>query len=260
MAIAIRTAVVKDGVAHVQAGAGIVADSVPAARARGVRAQGDRRPACGRDGRGDADRHVSRLSCKGVVVLLALRRRRAAARLRLPPVGHRRRRRRRARRRPGSAPPAPRWRRASPRSPWRSPRPPSPSSPPGGSRASSPSSRMPCASPSPPALAVRVILDPDGVLGPVAASRVGRTGLGRDRRRGHGVAVGRAGRLRSSPCSGWSGRSSACGRGAARRRATRCPTPGAPTSPGPGASGSRSDWDELTAGRDPTDVGPDGPT
>ena len=30
MAIAIRTAVVKDGVAHVQAGAGIVADSVPA--------------------------------------------------------------------------------------------------------------------------------------------------------------------------------------------------------------------------------------
>ena len=31
MAIAIRTAVIKDGVAHVQAGAGIVADSVPAA-------------------------------------------------------------------------------------------------------------------------------------------------------------------------------------------------------------------------------------
>jgi anthranilate synthase component 1 len=30
MAIAIRTAVVKDGVAYVQAGAGIVADSVPA--------------------------------------------------------------------------------------------------------------------------------------------------------------------------------------------------------------------------------------
>jgi anthranilate synthase component 1 len=30
MAIAIRTAVIKDGVAHVQAGAGIVADSVPA--------------------------------------------------------------------------------------------------------------------------------------------------------------------------------------------------------------------------------------
>jgi anthranilate synthase component 1 len=31
MAIAIRTAVIKDGVAHVQAGAGIVADSVPSA-------------------------------------------------------------------------------------------------------------------------------------------------------------------------------------------------------------------------------------
>ena len=30
MAIAIRTAVIKDGLAHVQAGAGIVADSVPA--------------------------------------------------------------------------------------------------------------------------------------------------------------------------------------------------------------------------------------
>lgn len=31
MAIAIRTALVKDGVAHVQAGAGVVADSVPEA-------------------------------------------------------------------------------------------------------------------------------------------------------------------------------------------------------------------------------------
>jgi anthranilate synthase component 1 len=31
MAIAIRTAVIKDGTAHVQAGAGIVADSVPTA-------------------------------------------------------------------------------------------------------------------------------------------------------------------------------------------------------------------------------------
>ncbi len=29
MAIAIRTALIKDGMAHVQAGAGIVADSVP---------------------------------------------------------------------------------------------------------------------------------------------------------------------------------------------------------------------------------------
>ena len=72
MAIAIRTAVITDGVAHVQAGAGIVADSVPGARVRGVRAQGDRGAARGRDRRGDADRHVRRLSAKGVVVLLAL--------------------------------------------------------------------------------------------------------------------------------------------------------------------------------------------
>jgi len=37
LAIAIRTAVVKDGVAHVQAGAGIVADSVPATEAQETR-------------------------------------------------------------------------------------------------------------------------------------------------------------------------------------------------------------------------------
>ena len=41
-------------------------------RVRGVRAQGDRGAARGRDRRGDADRHVRRLSSKGVVVLLAL--------------------------------------------------------------------------------------------------------------------------------------------------------------------------------------------
>ena len=42
------------------------------ARVRGVRAQGGRGAARGRDRRGDADRHVRRLSSKGVVVLLAL--------------------------------------------------------------------------------------------------------------------------------------------------------------------------------------------
>lgn len=38
-AIAIRTAVIKDGVAHVQAGAGIVADSIPAAEAAECRSK-----------------------------------------------------------------------------------------------------------------------------------------------------------------------------------------------------------------------------
>ena len=48
MAIAIRTAVIKDGVAHVQAGAGIVADSRAQRRVRGDRQQGRSRPARGR--------------------------------------------------------------------------------------------------------------------------------------------------------------------------------------------------------------------
>ena len=53
-AIAIRTAVLRDGVAHVQAGAGLVADSVPADRAR--RSAGTRPPPSWRDhdGRGAA--------------------------------------------------------------------------------------------------------------------------------------------------------------------------------------------------------------
>ena len=38
-AIAIRTAVIKDGVAHVQAGAGIVADSVPRSEAAECRSK-----------------------------------------------------------------------------------------------------------------------------------------------------------------------------------------------------------------------------
>ena len=45
--IHIRTVVVKDGVAHVQAGGGTVADAQPAYELRGVRGQGPR-PSCGR--------------------------------------------------------------------------------------------------------------------------------------------------------------------------------------------------------------------
>ena len=56
MAIAIRTALIKDGVAHVQAGAGIVADSVPHLEFEETVAQGGRRPARRRRGRGAASR------------------------------------------------------------------------------------------------------------------------------------------------------------------------------------------------------------
>ena len=54
LAIAIRTAVIKDGRLYVQAGAGIVADSVPAQRVDGDAEQGARRAARGGDGAGRA--------------------------------------------------------------------------------------------------------------------------------------------------------------------------------------------------------------
>jgi uncharacterized membrane protein (TIGR02234 family) len=111
------------------------------------------------------------------------------------------------------------------------------------------------------ALAVRVLLDPDGVLGPVAASRVGRTGsvevlaaptawpwvalaacavglLGLV-----GAVVG----LRT-----WGGPSARYEVDPARA--------GGPDVAGPRGERVASDWDELSAGRDPTDVGPEGPT
>ena len=89
-------------------------------------------------------------------------------------------------------------------------------------------------------LAVRVLLDPEGVLGPVAASRVGRTGSVET------VAeatiwpwVALAG-LRHRP--GRPGRRawSACAAGAGRPGATRCPRAARPSRPGPAASGSRA--------------------
>ncbi len=104
-------------------------------------------------------------------------------------------------------------------------------------------------------LAVRVIADPAGVLGPVAASRVGRTGsveavaeatawpwaalvaavvafLGLA-----GAVVG----LRT-----WGGPSSRY----------EAPDGAADDIAGPRGERVASQWDELSAGRDPTDVGP----
>jgi uncharacterized membrane protein (TIGR02234 family) len=109
------------------------------------------------------------------------------------------------------------------------------------------------------ALAVRVLLDPDGVLGPVAASRVGRSGsvetvadatiwpwlallacavalLGLA-----GAVVGM--RRWGGPSQRYEVREGAAGDAA-----------------GPRGERVASDWDELSAGRDPTDVGPDAPT
>ena len=231
-------------------------------RVRGVRAQGGRGPARGRDRRGDADRHVRRaVSSKGVVVLLALvgaglllvsafrpwvtgavddavlgATRISATGAEVAPGPERRRPRDRRRRHRG--------------------------------RRGRPHRRAIVAvvayavvpSPSRAALAVRVLLDPEGVLGPVAASRVGRTGSVEtvaDPTIWPWVALAR---LRGRPARAGRRGASACAAGAARRSATRCPRRRGPTSPVRAASGSRSDWDELSAGRDPTDVGPDAPT
>ena len=109
------------------------------------------------------------------------------------------------------------------------------------------------------ALAVRVLLDPAAVLGPVGASRVGRTGSVEtvaDTTVWPWVAllaclvallglVGALVGLRS-----W-------GRPSARYDA---PGTGGADVAGPRGERVRSDWDELSAGRDPTDVGPDGTT
>jgi uncharacterized membrane protein (TIGR02234 family) len=104
-------------------------------------------------------------------------------------------------------------------------------------------------------LAARVLADPAGVLGPVAASRVGRTGsiesvaeptvwpwvaLG-------AVAVALAG-LAAAVIGArrWAGPS----------RRYESPASGEHVA-GPRGERVTSDWDELSAGRDPTDVGED---
>jgi uncharacterized membrane protein (TIGR02234 family) len=108
-------------------------------------------------------------------------------------------------------------------------------------------------------LAVRVLVDPEGALGPVGASRVGRTGsvdTVAETTAWPWVALlacavallGLAGAV--AGLRSWGGPSA------------RYDAPGATASDvaGPRGERVRSDWDELSAGRDPTDVGPDGTT
>lgn len=108
-------------------------------------------------------------------------------------------------------------------------------------------------------LAVRVLLDPEGVLGPVAASRVGRTG-----------SVETVAQATVWPwvtllaCAvallGWVGAVAGVRRWGGPSRRYEVPE-GAPDAvAGPRGERVASDWDELSAGRDPTDVGPDAPT
>ena len=78
-AITIRSAVLKDGQAHVHTGAGIVAGSVPGARVRGDRAQGGGPPARDRAG-GRACREAPRPARTSRAGGRRPRRRRAGAR------------------------------------------------------------------------------------------------------------------------------------------------------------------------------------
>lgn len=108
-------------------------------------------------------------------------------------------------------------------------------------------------------LAGRVLLDPEGVLGPVAASRVGRTGSVEtvaDPTLWPWVAlvacavallglVGAVIGMRR-----WGGPS--------QRYEVADGTPA--VAAGPRGERVASDWDQLSAGHDPTDVGPDAPT
>jgi uncharacterized membrane protein (TIGR02234 family) len=105
------------------------------------------------------------------------------------------------------------------------------------------------------ALTVRVLLDPEGVLGPVAASRVGRTGSIENvadptiwpwvALAACAVALlGLVGAVLG--IRAWSGPS-------ARYEVSDAGSPVA----GPRGERVASAWDELSAGRDPTDVGPE---
>jgi len=109
------------------------------------------------------------------------------------------------------------------------------------------------------ALAVRVLLDPEGVLGPVAAARVGRTGSVETVAEPTAWAwvaliaclvalLGLAGAVVGM--RRWGGPS----------RRYEVPEGAAGDVAGPRGERVASDWDELSAGRDPTDVGPDAPT
>ena len=109
------------------------------------------------------------------------------------------------------------------------------------------------------ALAVRVLLDPEGVLGPVAASRVGRTG-----------SVDTVAQATIWPwvallacvvaLLGLAGAVVGIRRWGGPSQRYEVPAGTAADVAGPRGERVASDWDELSAGRDPTDVGPDGPT
>ena len=108
------------------------------------------------------------------------------------------------------------------------------------------------------ALTVRVLLDPEAVLGPVAASRVGRTGSIEnvaDTTVWPWVALAACAVALLGLVGGvlgirvWAGPS-------ARYEVSDAGSPVA----GPRGERVASAWDELSAGRDPTDVGPDSRT
>jgi uncharacterized membrane protein (TIGR02234 family) len=108
-------------------------------------------------------------------------------------------------------------------------------------------------------LAGRVLLDPEGVLGPVAAARVGRTG-----------SVETVAATTIWPwvalvacaiaLAGLAGALVGMRRWGGPTRRYEVPDGTTAVAAGPRGERVASDWDELSSGRDPTDVGPDAPT
>jgi uncharacterized membrane protein (TIGR02234 family) len=108
-------------------------------------------------------------------------------------------------------------------------------------------------------LAGRVLLDPEGVLGPVAAARVGRTG-----------SVETVAATTVWPwvalvacaiaLAGLAGALVGMRRWGGPTRRYEVPDGTTAVAAGPRGERVASDWDELSSGRDPTDVGPDAPT
>ncbi|MFL6153007.1 MAG: Trp biosynthesis-associated membrane protein [Ornithinibacter sp.] len=108
-------------------------------------------------------------------------------------------------------------------------------------------------------LAVRVLLDPEGVLGPVAASRVGRTGSVEtvaDATAWPWVALVAC----AIALVGLAGAVVGMRRWGGPTRRYEVPDGSTAVAAGPRGERVASDWDELSSGRDPTDVGPDAPT
>ncbi len=108
-------------------------------------------------------------------------------------------------------------------------------------------------------LAVRVLLDPEGVLGPVAASRIGRTGSVEtvaDPTIWPWVALLAC----AIALAGLAGAVVGMRRWGGPTRRYEVPDGGTAVAAGPRGERVASDWDELSSGRDPTDVGPDAPT